>query len=184
MKNKLPLFIVIVVVIAAVAGYLIMNRTGRMNSPEDIVANALSGNGSVKCEYDEDGRHIVAYIKGSMMRTDITGGEEGSMSMIYKDNTSWTWNPDTKEGMMFTAPEITPMEGEEVVTEEEVNVAMPDDTEAMKAEIEKYKDSCKSESIADSLFEAPSDITFMDYSQMMEQQMQNLPAEYQQYMQQ
>jgi hypothetical protein len=178
----LPVIIVAVVALAA-GGYFLMNSGSNPlvnNSPEAIVQNALSGRGSVKCEYDEEGKHIITYVKGEKMRTDATGGEEGNGSMIFKDNTSWTWDSATKQGFTFKAPEVSPAETE---TEDDNETEdMMEDSEEMKADVEKYKDSCKNENIPDSTFEPPSDVTFQDYSQMMQQQMNQVPSEYQQYM--
>lgn len=159
-----------------------MNKGSLSSNPADVVSNALTDSGSVKCEYtDEEGRQITAYVKGERIRTDITGGTEGAMSMIYKDNTSWTWDTATKQGMLFTAPEVTPGEGEKVTVEE--GPATQDSNE-VKAELEKYKESCTNQTIADTMFEPPADVKFQDYSQMMQQQMNQIPAEYQQYLNQ
>lgn len=182
MKNlKLPLIIVGVILIAAIGYFVVMNKGSLSSNPTDVVNNALTGSGSVKCEYtDEEGRQITAYVKGEKMRTEIVGGTEGSMSMIYKDKTSWTWDNTKKQGMMFKAPEVTPAEGKEVT---EVTPATQDSDE-VKAQLEKYKESCKNQTLADSMFDPPTDVTFQDYSQMMKQQMNTVPAQYQQYLNQ
>lgn len=183
-KNKnLPLIIGGVLVLGVIA-YILLNRGASPLSnadPESAIKNALSGTGSVKCEYtDDDGRLVTAYVKGEKMRTDVTGGQEGNGSMIFKDNTSWSWDNTTKKGVMFKAPEVTGTESDET-SETELDV---EDSEDIKEEIEQYKESCKNENVPDSMFEPPTDVTFQDFSQMMNNPGGQVPAEYQQYLDQ
>ena len=157
--KKTGLYIgIAVVAVLLVAGGLMFFKNGA--NPLTNPAAMLTGGTSMKCEYTEEGRNIITYVKGEQFRTDMTGGTEGSMSTIYKDDTTWSWNTETKEGMKMTfqKPSITPgMEMEE--------------------EVDKYKDSCKNQMISDSLFTPPSDVEFQDYSQMMEQMQNKTPEQ-------
>ena len=174
MKNKNLLLIVVgvVLVLAIVAFFLFGRGTSPLanlskSAPDDLVTSAISGSGSVKCEYTDDEGHVVtAYIKGGNMRTDLTGGQEGAMSIIYKDKTSWTWDNTTKQGMKYTAPKVE--EADEVV-DGETQDSDSQNSDEIATEIEQYKESCKNESVDDSMFDAPADVTFQDYSQMMPQ---------------
>lgn len=190
-KNQTPLIIVgVVVVILAIGAFFFLRGSSNplgvgSGSPQDLMASALTGSGSVVCEYtDEDGSTVTAYVRNGMVRTNITGGPEGDGSFLMRDKTVWTWQDSTMQGMMYVIPDVTPVEGEAV--ESETNMA-----DEVSADLEQYKDSCRSESIPDSVFEVPSGVNFQDYSQMMQGAMQDmqmqaeqLPLDYQQYLNQ
>ena len=173
--KKTGLYIgIAVVAVLLVAGGLMFFKNGA--NPLTNPAAMLTGGTSMKCEYTEEGRNIITYVKGEQFRTDMTGGTEGSMSTIYKDDTTWSWNTETKEGMKMTfqKPSITPGMEMEESSEEESDMS---DAQEMKEEVDKYKDSCKNQMISDSLFTPPSDVEFQDYSQMMEQMQNKTPEQ-------
>lgn len=158
-----------------------MGGMGSGNS-QDLIASALSGTGSVKCEYTgDDGAVVTAYVKNGMVRTDITGSPEGEGSFIMKENTTWTWSPETLQGVMFVLPEAS---GDDVSIEVEEETQTTADEIA--ADLKRYKDSCRAENVDSSVFEVPSDVVFQDFSQViseeMQMQMQSVPEEYQQYL--
>jgi hypothetical protein len=189
-NNRLLLILGAALVVILAVGFLMFRGGGSvpgLSSPEDLVASALTGSGSVKCEYTgEDGAVVTAYVKNGMVRTDVTGGPEGDGSFLMKDKTVWTWQDSTKQGMTYTIPDVAPVEGETAETEGNMS-------DEVERDLEQYKDSCTSESIPDSMFEVPGDVTFQDFSQMMGDGMQALPEqlpldqvppEYQQYLNQ
>lgn len=200
MKNKTPLFIVLGVVLLGVVVFVMMqgrngsnpiaSLTSNTSNPSDMVASALTGSGSIKCEYtDEDGATVIAYVKNGNVRSDYMGADANG-SFLMKDKTVWTWDEETKTGMTYVIPDVTPGAEDDSMMESEDS-----DTnyEEMKEEIDQYKESCKNENIPDSMFEVPQDVTFEDYSAMMEgmydgasmeDAMNQIPEEYQQYLNQ
>lgn len=199
MKNKTPLFIVIGVIVLGAVVFLMMqgkngsnpiaSLTSNSANPGDMVAQALTGSGSIKCEYtDEDGSTVMAYVKNGNVRSDYMGADVNG-SFLMKDKTVWTWDEETKTGMTYMIPDVTPTEDESMMESDDSDM----NYDEMKEEIDKYKESCTSENISDSMFEVPQDVTFEDYSQMMEgmfdqTQMQDamnqIPDEYKQYLNQ
>lgn len=189
--NKMFLIIgaVAVVVVLLLGAFMLRGGSssvpGMAQNPQDLIASAMTGTGSVKCEYTgEDGAVVTAYIKNGQVRTDITGGPDGGGSFLMKDKTTWTWSDSTKEGVMFVLPEITPVAGQ-------ATGEMQTASDEVAADLEQYKDSCKSETVSDSVFEVPTDVNFQDFSSMMsgmeqeiQSQMQEIPQEYQQYLNQ
>lgn len=188
-NNRVLLILGGVLLVILVVGFLISRSGGQVpgmtSSPSDLVTSALTGSGSVKCEYTgEDGAVVTAYVKNGMVRTNISGGPEGDGSFLMKGKTFWTWQDSTKQGMTYTVPDVTPVETEAV--ESEGNMS-----EKVASDLEKYKDSCTSENVSDSMFEVPSDVSFQDLSQVMNgsipdamQQGVEIPQDYQQYLNQ
>ena len=165
--------IVVVVLLLGVGGYFVtqrssnssMNSNGAGSSPFSSIQDALSKSLSLQCTFtDEDGRETKTYIKAGAVRTDFTGTKSAeSGSMIFKDKKMYTWNSETKEGFMMEVPDVKITPSQTTTSDKATN---PADALAM---IEKYKDSCKPATVADSLFTPPSDIKFTDFSNMMKQ---------------
>jgi len=176
--------IVIVVLLLAVGGYFMTQKSSNLsmnsnsagsNSPFTSIQDALSKSLSLQCTFtDDEGRETKTYIKAGAVRTDFTGTKSAeSGGMIMKDRKMYTWNSDSKEGFMMEIPEvsITPSQTEKTTTytgtgKKSGKDANPADALAM---IEKFKDSCKPGTVADSLFTPPTDIKFNDFSNMMKQ---------------
>lgn len=184
MKDKKIILIAAAVIAVVVIGYVLFMRPGSTNlltgSQADIIESAFSGNGSVTCEFtDEEGVVTTAYVQNGMVRTNMSGGPNNVMaSMISKDNTIWTWDENTMEGMMMEIPEVTPGMTEEVETE------MDYDPSEVKQSLEQYRESCQTGAVDSSLFEVPTDVSFNNMSDMMEgmPNMPQIPAGYEQYM--
>ena len=189
LQNKTTRLLIgaLIFVVILVGGFLMFRGSSQMGSigtgnPQDLIASALSGTGSVKCEYTgDDGATVTAYVKNGMIRTDITGSPEGDGSFIMKENTTWTWSPSTLQGVMFVLPEAS-----EDAVEIEVNEESQTTADEIAADLERYKDSCRSENVDNAVFEVPSDVVFQDFSQVindeMQMQMQEVPEQYQQYL--
>lgn len=134
------------------------------------IQDALSKSLSLQCTFtDEDGKKTKTYIKSGAVRTDFTGAKaEDSGSMIMKDKKLYTWTNDKKEGFMMTVPEVTP--GQTNIPGSATGDANRSQqaTDVLTA-LDKFKDSCKPATVADSLFTPPSEIKFTDFSNMMKQ---------------
>lgn len=169
--QKTPIFLVAgVVVVALVAGgYYFMNSQGNTllsskKDPVQTIEEALTGTNSVKCEYtDEAGQKVVAYIKAGKMRSDIVEGQ-GLGGVLYKDSMMWTWDNETKQGFMMDVPE-----GDDYTQPMDEGMSSPStvNKSELEANIEKYKQHCKEESINDSVFEPPTDVVFQNMGDLM-----------------
>jgi hypothetical protein len=189
---KNTVIILVVVVVLALAGggfyFLQMQKSNPAAGGNAVtsIKDALSQSVSLECTYtDEQGRTAKTYLKNGAIRSDYTGKSmEESGSMIVKDKKMYTWN-NQKQGFMMEIPDVTgtPEQTGEMGKQDPV------------AELEKYKQSCKPAVVSDSLFTPPADVTFTDYSQMMQQAPQAPGAaggemtpeqqqQYQQYMEQ
>jgi hypothetical protein len=94
-----------------------------------------------------------------MVRTSYAAGD-----MLMRDNKMYFWNKDMAYMMEFNPQEMME-QGEKASQNGQTN---PEDTiEAM----EKYKDSCRSASVPDSMFDLPEGVKFQDYSNMTKKMM-------------
>lgn len=178
MKKALP--IVAVVLLLIVVGFFLngtrKSGTSLLNKPAGNVFNsiqdALSKSLSLKCVYkDEQGVQTTTYIKGGAVRVIMEGikDKEQPNTIILKDKKMYMWNEISKTGFTYTItePKVTPGQ----VTENSGNK-----NESVLAEIEKYKDSCKTEGIADLFFVPPADVKFQDMSAFTENLMKQVPT--------
>lgn len=178
MKKVLP---VIVVLLVVVAGYFLIGSkkpgTPLLQKPEGniftSIQDALSKSLSLKCVYkDEQGVQTTTYIKGGAVRVNMEGIKDNEQpgSIILKDKKMYMWNEVSKTGFTYT---IT----EPIVTPGTDKAPAVDNKDAsVLAEIEKYKDSCKTEIIADSFFVPPSDVRFQDMSAFTENLKKQVPT--------
>ena len=175
--------VIIIVVILLIGGgvFLFMNNQQSPLTPSSStnaitsIKDVLQQSQSISCNYtDERGRESKVYIKNGAVRSDYTSSSvEDTGSAIIKNNTMYVWNG--KEGFIMELPEasVTPAQGQERVKAEK---------DAYLADLEKYKQYCKKDTVADSLFTPPADVTFTNYSQMIEET--NKMNQNSQYMQQ
>ncbi|MFA6017115.1 MAG: hypothetical protein WC744_03445 [Patescibacteria group bacterium] len=189
MKKILP--VLVILLILGVGGYFYMNSKGAIpkapigtasnNTASTNVFNsikdALSKSLSLKCVYkDERGVQTTTYIKGGAVRVSMVedkDNKEQPNAVILKDKKMYMWNETTKAGFTYTLtePKISPSKETGVTPE----VAANKDASVL-AEIEKYKDSCKTEVIADSFFVPPTDVKFQDMSAFTENLMKQIPT--------
>ena len=178
--NKKVLSVVVVLLLLGV-GYFLVNKSGSnggslMSGAQSqtgklaftSIQDALSRSLSLECTFTDDkGKQTKTFMKAGAVRTDFTGSTPSeSGSMILKDKKMYSWSDSTKEGFMMEVPEVTPGK---------TNIPGSPTGDANRSQqatdvltmIEKYKDSCKPGTVADSLFTPPSDVKFQDYSQMM-----------------
>lgn len=179
--NKLFPIVIILLIILGGGFYLFSQSKKGQPSPKtpsqkgqtqkgDIfssIKDALSKSLSLECTYkDEKGIETKTYVKAGAVRVDaksIKAGSEANSQIIFKDHKMYSWDPATKKGVLFEIPE------ENLKTTPSVNQPSGDNKgENFLAEIEKYKNSCKSAAVSDSLFVPPSDVDFQDLSKMME----------------
>lgn len=183
MKKIVP--VLAILVLLGVSGYFYMNlpkaplgtATNNAGSTNVFtsIKDALSKSMSLKCVYkDEKGAETISYIKGGAVRVMVTetGETEQYENILMKDKKMYMWSDKTKQGftLVIKEPEnISPVQqtGDENTKQ---------DQESVLAQIEKYKDACKVEVIADSYFTVPSDVQFQDMDAFQKQMMKGIPA--------
>jgi len=178
MKNLVP--VVVVLLLLGVGGYYVMNMksskppvmeqktTGTTEQKGNIftsIQDALSKSLSLKCEYpnpDGKGGTVTSYIKNGAVRVmSIAMGPQGNGSAIMKSNKMWIWDDVKKTGMMLS------FDPSKVVKPTGGTPSTDDQSAKVLAEMEKYKNYCKTEVVADSLFTPPTDVKFTDLESMM-----------------
>lgn len=132
-------------------------ETGTFESLQDIFSNKSL---SLACDYtDPEGRKTVTYIKGGMVRTDIVStNPQESGSIIVKENTMYFWNATSGITMKFNP--------EDMANTQNDNAQSAQGQKSLQ-DLEKYKKSCKTSVVNDSLFTPPSTVKFQDMSSMM-----------------
>jgi hypothetical protein len=190
MKKILP--VLVLLLILGVGGYFYMSSKGM--TPKIPVGTANTGSGNVftsikdalsksmslKCVYkDEKGIETTTYIKGGAVRVMLAKTTEQNQpdNIVMKDKKMYMWTDTTKTGFTFTlnepknispVPSIKMEKGLEKKTDE-------NQQESILAGIEKFKDSCKVEVIADSFFAIPTDVKFQDMEEFTKQMMKAAP---------
>lgn len=190
MKKILP--VMAILALLGVGGYFylnskgippsgLVNKTGKGNVFNSI-KDAMSKSLSLKCVYkDEKGVETTTYIKGGAVRVMMVnaGNAEQPDNIIIKDKKMHMWNDSNKTGFVFSVPdsnEVTPyptLKEDNTMYSPEKSASQ--DQQSVLAQIEKYKDACKVETIADSMFVVPTDVQFQDMEALQKQMMQGLP---------
>lgn len=126
------------------------NKGGVFTSIKDALTKSLS----LECTYkDETGVEKKTYMKAGAVRVDAKPAEndkEAYSQVIFKDSKMYSWNPITKQGIVFTVPEnvtkdITPAQATAPAKES----SEENKEESFLAQIEKYKDACKPATVSD-----------------------------------
>lgn len=175
--------VVVVLILLGIGGYYVMNKsttqpaqTTSMKTPKPSptsasmftsIQNALSKSLSLKCEYtnDKTGAKTVAYLKAGAIRGDVTGAASENSSFIMKDKKIWFWSG--KKGMMMEFDPTVMMKRVPSVSPSTQKPSTQPNGANMMEELEKFKQHCSPSTVADSLFVAPTDVTFQDLSKMM-----------------
>ena len=178
MKNKKVLVIVIAVLLLALVGGFIFMKSksskvetnniatgnkGVINSVKDALTQKLT----LSCEFtDESGTVVKSYIKNGAVRVTSVGSEaDKSGEIIMKDKKMYIWDTTSKEGFVYVI-EDQAVDGAENSSRENIT------SDSYLDMIDKYKDSCKVATVADSYFVPPADVNFQDMSKFLEN-MQN-----------
>jgi hypothetical protein len=179
MKKILP--VLVVLLLLGIGSYFFMSSKGTLpktplntgtSNVFNSIQDALSKSLSLKCIYkDEKGIQTTTYIKGGAVRVNMEGIKDNEQpgSIILKDKKMYMWNDVSKTGFTYTITEpiVTPGTESPKVDNKDASVL---------AEIEKYKDSCKTEIIADSFFIPPADVKFQDMSAFTENLKKQVPT--------
>lgn len=140
-----------------------------VNTILDESISLFSKNRVCVSEY-EDALKSTLYTDGEKLRINsegmsLMGEKEGAEFFIINDGEwIWTWDSTTKEGTKFPAeaPEL----------DQEYLIDEATDTDAFDGEVEltdtrgKFTYSCSKWSVDNSMFTPPEDVTFVDFSDL------------------
>lgn len=167
---------------AALAVVVLAGCNNKTISSEDSVedqmkaAEAMQAGTPMHCTMSGPDGSMETWVSGEKSKvygTNVAMGSAGTGYMINDGEWVYMWQEGATEG---TKIEVVDDE-EEVVEEEEVE-EMPEaevqdfDVQEMMDEFKNYEYECKEERIPDSTFVPPSDVTFTDMMEQMEQMMQ------------
>lgn len=187
--NKKLILVIAVLVLLALGGYYLKTRTtnpqsgiqttGQVANEAQEFARALESGKPTICTMSKSGDTMEYLIKGKMMKintTSTTTDEKGTKitttgHMISDTKFLYTWDDKTKQGSKMAIP----TEDESNELEEDAKKFQVDSTVPKlesEADFDTYKNegytvACKAGSIDDSLFVPPTDIKFIDPTEMM-----------------
>ena len=185
MKSK-SIFIIAIaaLVLIGIVGFLLSQKKAPATSNNTITpqvtkeaptgvmpdfAKAMQGSGEMKCTYDINGVTQTSYIKNGKIRMEITtNGVINNTLMLNKVVYSWASN--SKKGFMMDTSSIS------VSVTPSAGSANYKDMDSVKKDLETYKPTCTNETLADSMFEKPTAVTFTDFSKMMDDIKSKMPA--------
>lgn len=174
-RNGLIIGAIVIVALAA-GGYFYLNKSQTKAPSQDpntnqsqtgnvftSIKDALSKSLSLQCDFTEDGRKTVSYIKNGRIRADIASSNTNeSGHVVIKDKTMYFWQDGKNEGFMMTFSDQDVDNAQKTAGQ----ATNPGDVMDM---LERFKDSCKASAVSDSLFDQPSNVTFQDFSKLMQQ---------------
>ncbi len=157
MKKIIP--IILVVLVAGVAGYFLMNKGSsvKISTPKkaknynfNALKAAVDLGTPLKCSYSYGEVEYQGYVKGKQWRGKMKRGDGQVVDVIVKGDCLWSWGEDQPQGvkMCFDVSE----EG-----------SIWDQTETSEG----IEYTCKPTTVDDSLFEPPSDVNFINIDEMM-----------------
>lgn len=190
---KKLLIVLLVLALIGVGGYFAISKkmtpqnllqTAKNKIEEkafSTIGEVLTKNISMKCVFkDEEGKETTTYIKNGKIRFEATGSSKDEVEknqpgvFLIRDKKMYMWDDKSKAGMIYSVQEpenVTPIKEDTNVPANDKNKVGNENFSAssMLKEIEKYKDSCKMQSLDDSLFEVPKDVKFQDMEEFQKQ---------------
>ena len=178
-NKTLPIIIVLAVIVIGAGAYLFLGRskstvptdsiTVSTETTETSVAESFTGSlkeaislgVGMKCTYNVGGYEYEGYVKGENYRGKMMTAEGKTGTVIVKDDCMWTWEEGETEGLMFCDTDTETEEGDEVNGEGGVW----DQPSAAGSDVD-Y--NCVPAAVSDAQFTPPSDVNFLDPTEMME----------------
>lgn len=181
MKNVILILLLLLIFLGAAGGvyyFLLMKRGGvvtlpsltsvignKVYSTEQLKATIKSGV-SLKCTYKDDEQNYgTSYLKGMKIYSDMVLNGK-TVKVVMKDKCMWNWN-EAMQGskMCFDAS-----------FEEMLDYDYSKELKDLQAKAGTYPTkpvrqySCSGASVADSMFQLPANVSFIDMDQMQKQQ--------------
>jgi len=127
------------------------------------IRDAINKSVPLKCTYtDPDGMSLAMYIKGNMMRADAIQKlpTDPLIHEIFKDNKVYIWTDGSQQGMVIDSSKMKP--GEEAT---ETGGTPVNSAEDIVNDLEQQKQNCVKEVVSDSIFDVPTNVTFLEITQ-------------------
>lgn len=186
MKNIL-LIVLVLAVLGAGAYFVSRSKNLLPKSPSETavkpgikkenvftsIQDALSKSLSLKCVYQDDqGLKTTSYIKAGSVRVTMESTKDKSQpnNIIIKDKKMYMWSDADKTGFIISVKD------ESLTPGPSISLSQPKN-ESVLAQIEKYKNSCQPATVADSLFQIPTDVKFNDMDAFGQNLKKNLPIQ-------
>ncbi len=181
--NKKIVPIVIVLLFLAGVGYYLKMKPSSMIGKQSAssaqseamqFAEAINSGRPTTCTLTKGADSMEYHIKGKMMAADISTTIEGKTTLSHMINDGsylYTWSDTQKQGVKMSIPSEEDSQAA-VDKAKEYQAAAPKfegeaDYESFKSQ--GYTINCNTSSVGDSVFTPPSDVTFTDPTQMMQQ---------------
>lgn len=169
MKKSLPIIIILAIIVAGLVGWKFWGKGKTALTPGETeqaqeqtqgesftgkIKDAFMKNIPLKCTYKmSDDNFGVGYLKNKKYYGEVTAnGKVGYVIMV--DNCLWSWSKEQPQGIKTC---FEPEEGQDIWTDFE---------ESQQAAEVDYR--CAPAVVADSLFNPPADVKFMDVDQLMQ----------------
>lgn len=141
-------------------------------------ADAIKSGKPTTCTLTKGADTMEYMVKGKLMRvntntttTDDKGVSKTTVGHMINDTTSfYTWSDDTKQGVKMLIPSPVPSSAPTSTTEPKNNTPkLESEADYQNLQDQGYTINCKSGSVDDSVFTPPSDVKFIDPTEMMKQ---------------
>lgn len=185
-KVLIGVSVLVFILVLGIIGFLVLGNTKETTSSKiqntqeqstvaekapniaEMFANAMTGNTSLKCTFSGSNATGTSYVKQGKVRLDSISSNDKMAHVIFKDKIVWSWNEGETTGIMMDTSTMQPN-----VTGEPAQVTKPED---IQKQIEENQPQCSQENVDDSMFEAPTNVEFTDYSKMMNDIKSKMPA--------
>lgn len=164
---KKVIFLLCLILVLGGCGKAAQNQQQSQAQPQEdkgifsSIKDAFNRSLTLRCEFtDESGNKSVNYIKNKMIRTE-TMQDGKQMYGLFRDNKMYLWGPDSNQGMVFNLDE---MNDDSQAGNEDVQT-----TDDIINELEQFKDKCRVDNAADSLFAVPGNVNFSNLNDLMKQ---------------
>lgn len=130
------------------------------NTTDASIKEFLAAGENKKCTFiDADTSGTAHFASGQRMRLDYrqAGDDPSSGSMIIRTDKQYIWDGETKEGMTFAFSAEERSETGQNTNQESVDTN------------KNYRFTCESWNVDENLFTPPTDVTFQDFTQLMQQ---------------
>ncbi len=162
MRKNIIFLIAFFVVVGLIVAVLVI-RTERSPTIEEnddtrtteMIEAAFAGQISIRCRFEEDREgDSIAFVKDGYVRAE-TVNEYGQENMIFRDDVFYLWEEGQNQGIIVNSVP-------KGIDEEPFG--------DIREQLHGQEVTCQQESLADSLFDPPADVDFVDFVGLTPQQ--------------